>query len=104
MLCDAYTVRTDAVCVLCVCLRYKLSVSQSRLQRAVASIVLHKCVVAKVLLLCACTYCLLQTHMVQVLSREERVRSKLLSPIGVAEQVYFIISIHRMNIRMQAVV
>jgi hypothetical protein len=29
----------------------------------------------------------MQTHMVQVLSREERVRSKLLSPIGVAEQV-----------------
>jgi hypothetical protein len=30
----------------------------------------------------------MQTHMVQVLSREERVRSKLLSPIGVAEQVW----------------
>jgi hypothetical protein len=40
----------------------------------------------------ACIYALfdVQTHMVQVLSREERVRSKLLSPIGVAEQVYYL--------------
>eukprot|EP00953_Heterococcus_sp_UTEX-ZZ885_P040362 20637-Heterococcus_DN1.PRE.3 len=39
--------------------------------------------------LCVCLHAAAtcDTHMVQVLSREERVRSKLLSPIGVAEQV-----------------